>query len=87
MNFEQFRNYVWGMYGNNTISRAWEIYKQSQHALWMTRAERAKTKANFYDYIAADNIKMTPIFKRYNFLYEKWKMVERKCLQKAKEFE
>lgn len=42
MNFEQFRNYVWGMYGNNTISRGWELYKKSQHALWMARALRAE---------------------------------------------
>lgn len=79
MNFEQFRNYVWGMYGNNTISRAWELYKQSQLALWMARVLRAHTEKLFYF-----NLGM-------NTISEKWAWAERKCIdkciEKAKEFE
>lgn len=79
MNFEQFRNYVWGMYGNNTISRAWELYKKSQHALWMARVLRAHTEKLFYF-----NLGMYTIS-------EKWAWAERKCIDKcieiAKEFE
>lgn len=90
MDFKQFRNYVWGMYGNNTISRGWELYKQSQHALWMARAYNAqlmKTEDNFYRYLKKHQRTMyhdyaTP----YTLWVIKFENVRLRCREKAKEF-
>lgn len=87
MDFKQFCNYVWGMYGNNTISHAWKLYKQSQHSLWMARAYNGfNTTYNLTSYhnymIEHPDTKVT--LRRW---YHCWKLVERKCLEKAKEFE
>lgn len=56
-------------------------YKQSQHALWMARAERAKAKYEFYLY---RNIYTSHAYDKEKCL---WGNVERKCREKAKEYE
>lgn len=87
MTKEQFQNAVWGMYGNNTISKSWELYKQSQHALWMAREERAAVE-KFHWHYRYDDDNDKGYTKKYRWLMvEKWCWVERKCLEKAKEFE
>lgn len=62
-------------------------YKQSQHALWMARAyngfNATYNLTSYHNYmIEHPNTKVTS--RRW---YHCWKTVERKCLQKAKEFE
>lgn len=82
MTKEQFQNAVWGMYGNNTISRAWELYRQSQHALWMARARLARRT-----YLYSDLLNKGTDFDYLRERANKWRWVERKCREKAKEFE
>lgn len=87
MTKEQFQNAVWGMYGCQTIDLAWELYKQSQHALWMARAyngfNTTYNTTSYHNYmIEHPDTKITQ--RRW---YHCWGMVERKCLDKAKEFE
>lgn len=85
MDYKQFCNYVWGMYGNNTISRAWELYKKCQHALWMARAIRAKICKENWESVIGKDVGYNGIDPK--LMAKKWKWVERKCLEKAKEFE
>lgn len=95
MDFKQFRNYVWGMYGNNTISRSWELYKKSQHALWIARAERAKLEIrywqynnrNFYGYRFNVRHEITTEGRYAMEWIMLWMKINRLCLEKAKEFE
>lgn len=97
MNFKQFRNYVWGMYGNNTISRGWELYKKSQHALWMARAKNAdlmSCKESYNEYIREHPYsRWNDVRSAYSYAtsftnWSRWfQHISRTCLAKAKEFE
>ena len=75
MTEEQFQNAVLGLTVEGTINSAWELYKRSQHALWMARVERAKCEQSFYEG------GISP------YALNVWRWVERKCREKAKEFE
>lgn len=64
-------------------------HRQTEHALWMTRAMRAGAEANRCSVcksharrVCSNNIK-----DYFELKYKKWCWVERKCQQKARSFE
>lgn len=75
---------------NKLISAEGRVRKElraTKHALWMARTERAAVE-KFHWHYRYDDDNDKGYTKKYRWLMvEKWCWVERKCLQKAKEFE
>lgn len=60
-----------------------EDHRKTKHALWMARADRAKTECEYYSSLGYFNC----LSSGEEALWVKWSWVERKCRAKAKEFE
>lgn len=96
MTKEQFQNAVWGMYGNNTISYAWELYKQSQQTLWMARAKNADLMSckEFYNEYKREHpySRWNDVRSAYSYAtsfthWSRWfQYISRTCRYKAEEY-
>lgn len=66
-----------------------EKYKQSQHALWMARTLRAGAEADRYSALSAHSRRdcSNDTIDYFNIKFQKWCWAERKCREKAKEYE
>lgn len=89
---EEFINQALFAPGGNfvqLVKRCIKKNKEAERALWMARAKRAGAEANRCSVskshahrVCSNNIK-----DYFNLKYKKWCWVERKCIEKAKEFE
>lgn len=69
--------------------KMYEELRATKHALWMARALRAKAKVGKYvgEWCLAHRDYESKMETYWDNQQDKWRWVERKCLDKAKEFE
>ena len=92
--FDDFATKNFLIYGKcfvhiDDLKKFYEEYRATNHALWMARAERAGAEANRCSVSRshAHRVCSNNIRDYFNLKYKKWCWVERKCIEKAKEFE